>query len=98
MQFTSNASSAAYPQVSMTSGPVAISAPPRRVAVISCVAILAGAGSAAAQTIFADSFESGTPWNWSLLPGGVDPRAVCASPIALVDMTGATTVGNGTAG
>ena len=60
--------------------------------------LFAAPALAGAQTIFADHFESGTPWNWSRLPGGVEPRAVCTPPIAPVDMTGATTVGNGTPG
>ncbi|MGE0640587.1 MAG: choice-of-anchor Q domain-containing protein [Thermoanaerobaculia bacterium] len=54
------------------------------------------ATAAGAQEIFSDGFESGTPWAWSRLPGGTDPRAVCTPPIAPVDMTGATVVGNGT--
>lgn len=46
--------------------------------------------------LFRDDFESGTPWHWSALPGGVDPRAICLPPFGPVDMTGATTVGDGT--
>jgi hypothetical protein len=66
---------------------------------LAAAVLLAGVLPAGAQTlIFKDSFENGTPWRWSLLPGGVDPRAICAPPISPVDMTGATTVGNGTPG
>ena len=73
-----------------------------RTVLVYCLALLgllAGAPGLRAQTpLFSDSFESGTPWRWSLLPGGIDPRAICTSPIAPVDMTGATTVGDGTPG
>lgn len=55
-------------------------------------ALLVPAG-AGAQVLFADGFESGTPWHWAALPGGVDPRAICAAPIGPVDMTGAFVVG-----
>ena len=48
--------------------------------------------------LFRDGFESGTPWHWSALPGGVDPRGICQPPFGPVDMTGATTVGTGTPG
>lgn len=51
---------------------------------------------AQAAGLFADDFESGTLWPWSRLPGDVDPRAVCAAPIAPVEMTGAEVVGDGT--
>jgi len=69
----------------------------RFAAVAASVALAFAAPGAQAQVgIFSDSFETGTPWRWSRLPGGVDPRAVCAPPIAPVDMAGATTVGNGT--
>jgi hypothetical protein len=59
---------------------------------------LASSGSLAAQGVqlFRDGFESGTPWHWSALPGGVDPRAICLPPFGPVDMSGATTVGSGT--
>jgi hypothetical protein len=62
------------------------------------VATLLGPGPLAAQGVllFRDGFDSGTPWHWSALPGGIDPRAICLPPFGPVDMTGATTVGNGT--
>jgi hypothetical protein len=63
-----------------------------------CILAAAEASAGGGVRFFADAFESGTPWRWSFLPGGPDPRAICAPPIGLVDMTGATTVGNGTAG
>jgi hypothetical protein len=62
------------------------------------LAIGSGPGTAAAggspELLFLDGFESGTPWHWSALPGGVDPRAICTPPIAPVDMTGAFVVGD----
>lgn len=70
--------------------------------VLSALAAISGLSTAPARaggvTLFTDGFESGTPWRWSRLPGGVDPRAICSPPIAPVDMTGATTVGTGTPG
>ena len=51
-----------------------------------------------AGPLFRDGFESGTPWHWSVLPGGVDSRAICVPPIGVVNMSGATTVGNGAPG
>ena len=61
------------------------------------VAVPAALPAQGAQ-LFRDGFESGTPWHWSALPGGIDPRAICLPPFAPVDMTGATTVGSGTPG
>lgn len=61
-------------------------------AAIALPAILPAQGA----PIFRDDFESGAPWHWSALPGGVNPRTICLAPFGPVDMTGATTVGNGT--
>jgi hypothetical protein len=77
--------------------------PPRRARLALLVPLAAALVAPAALRaqgvqLFRDGFESGTPWHWSALPGGIDPRAICSSPFAPVDMTGATTVGTGTPG
>ena len=73
---------------------------PRSAALVRLLVCLGWAASAlpAGAQLFRDGFESGTPWNWSRLPGGVDPLWICVPPIGIVNMDGATTVGNGTPG
>ena len=62
------------------------------------LALLAGGAPAFAQPIFADGFESGFAAEWSSVSGPIVPEGVCAAPIAPVDVSDATMVGNGTPG
>ena len=73
---------------------------PRSAALVRLLVCLGWAAAAvpAGAQLFRDGFESGTPWGWSLLPGGLDPRTICVPPIGVVNMDGATTVGNGSPG
>ena len=52
------------------------------------VATFAAAPAGAQGPLFRDGFESGTPWHWSVLPGGSIRAAICVPPIGLVDMSG----------
>jgi hypothetical protein len=66
-------------------------------AAILMILLVPRAASAGPSVIFADSFQSGDTSAWSQTVGSRfrEPEQICAPPIAAVDTSGATVVGNG---